>query len=169
MLGSVTEKLLRRTPCPMLTVPSGVVRAPARPIPFSRIVCAVDFSPSSLKALEYAESLAEEMNAELRVVHVLEAVSSFDSVAMGVSGAPLVNPHHAEAAWARLRGAISKGARISRQVTETVTVDKAYREILREAADNIGAHGGLLGSTGFGSTTDHVIREAICPVLSLRA
>ena len=115
------------------------------------------------------------MNAHLRVVHVLEATSIFEPVAIGASGAPLVNPYRAEAAWARLRDVISTDARISRQVTETVTVGTAYREILREAADQgselivIGAHGGPLGSAMFGSTTHHVIREATCPVLSLRA
>jgi len=175
MLGSVTEKMLRKTPCPMLTVPSGVTNAPAGRVPFTRIVCAVDFSPSSLKALECAESLAEEADARLRVVHVLEPASVFEPVAMGAGGAPPMNPHQAEAAWARLRETISKDARIYSQVTETVIVGKAYREILREAADHgselilIGAHGGLLGSVAFGSTTHHVIREATCPVLSLRA
>ena len=70
---------------------------------------------------------------------------------------------------------ISKDARIYSQVTEIVTVGKAYREILREAAEQrsdlivIGAHGGRVGSGAFGSTTNHVVREAGCPVLSLRA
>ena len=175
MLGSVTEKVLRKAPCPMLTVPSGAANAPAGPIPFTRILCAVDFSPSSFKALQYAESLAEEADARLRVVHVLEPASVFEPVAMGASGAPLVSAHQAEAAWARLRAAISKDARVYSQVTESVTLGKAYREILREAADHgselivIGAHGGLLGSVAFGSTTHHVIREATCPVLSVRA
>jgi universal stress protein A len=159
----------------MLTVPSGASRAPAGPIPFTRILCAVDFSPSSLRALQYAESLAEEADARLRVVHVLEPASVLEPVAMGASGAPLVSAHQAEAAWVRLRAAISQDARVYSQVTESVTLGKAYREILREAADHgselivIGAHGGLLGSVAFGSTTHHVIREATCPVLSVRA
>jgi nucleotide-binding universal stress UspA family protein len=175
MLGSVTEKMLRKAPCPVLTVPSQVAAVPAGPIQFTRILCPVDFSPSSLKALAFAESLAEEADAHLRVMHVLEPASVFEPVAMGGGGAPPVNPNASAAALERLRGAITKDARIYSQVTETVTVGKAYREILREAAELrsdlivVGAHGGRVGSGAFGSTTNHVVREADCPVLSLRA
>ena len=175
MLGSVTEKMLRKTPCPMLTVPSGVTRVPAGPIPFTRILCPVDFSPSSFKALEFAESLAEETDAHLRIMHVLEPASVFEPVPMGGGGAPAVNPNASGAALERLRNVISKDARIYSQVTETVAVGKAYREILKEADEHrsdlivIGAHGGRLGSGAFGSTTSHVVRAATCPVLSLHA
>ena len=175
MLGSVTEKVLRTAPCPVLTVPRRVAGVPAGPIPFTRILCPIDFSPSSLKALEFAESLAEEADAHLRVLQVLEPASVFEPVAIGGGGAPPVNPHASAVALERLRGAVTKDARIYSQVTETVTVGKAYREILREAAECrsdvivIGAHGGHLGSGAFGSTTNHVVREATCPVLSLRA
>ena len=52
VLGSVAEKVLRRAACPVLTVPS---RAHATSVlPFKRVVCAVDFSDSSLTALHYA-------------------------------------------------------------------------------------------------------------------
>jgi nucleotide-binding universal stress UspA family protein len=175
MLGSVTEKMLRNAPCPVLTVPSRVSGVPATPIQFTRILCPVDFSPSSFKALQFAESLAEETDAHLRVMHVLEPASVFEPVPMGGGGAPPVDPDASAAALRHLRGAITKDARIYSQVTETVTVGKAYREILREAAEQrsdlivIGAHGGRVGSGAFGSTTNHVVREAGCPVLSLHA
>jgi nucleotide-binding universal stress UspA family protein len=52
---------------------------------------------------------------------------------------------------------------------------KAYREVLRTAADVdadlivMGVHGrGALDLIVFGSTTHHVIREARCPVLIVR-
>ena len=61
VLGSVTEKVLRRAPCPVLTVPRNVADAvPAPPVLFTRIVCAVDFSDCSIHALNYAMSLAQE-------------------------------------------------------------------------------------------------------------
>jgi len=58
---------------------------------------------------------------------------------------------------------------------ERVVFGKASRTIVQlageEAADIIvmGVHGaGALGRRLFGSTTHHVIREAHCPVLTLR-
>ena len=175
LLGSVTEKMLRKAPCPVLTVPTRVAGAPAGPIQFKRILCAVDFSPSSFRALAFAESLAEEADAHLRVLHVIEPASIFEPVPMGGSGGPAVDPQAVGAALQQLRSTISRQARAFSQVTEAVTVGKPYREILREAAEHqsdvivIGAHGGRLGSGGFGSTSAHVVRAAGCPVLSLRA
>jgi len=175
MLGSVTERILRKAPCPVLTVPASVSATPAPPALFTRILCAVDFSPASLVALAYAESLAEEADAHLRLIHALEPASVFEPVVMGGPGGPPVDAKVRETARAHLRDAVSQEARIYSQVTETVTVGKAYREILREAAEHrsdlivIGAHGGGLGAGAFGSTTNHVVRDARCPVLSLRA
>jgi nucleotide-binding universal stress UspA family protein len=70
VLGSVTEKVLRKATCPVLTVPP---RAHATSqLPFKRLLCAVDFSDSSLTALQYAFSLAQESDAGLTILHVLE-------------------------------------------------------------------------------------------------
>ena len=175
LLGSVTEKMLRTAPCPVLTVPNRVAGVPARPIQFGRILCAVDFSPSSFRALAFAESLAGEVGAYLRILHVVEPASIFEPVPMGGSGGLAVDPQVVGAALQQLRSTTSREARASLQITETVTVGKPYREILREAAEHqsdlivIGAHGGRLGAVAFGSTTAHVVRAAGCPVLSLRA
>src|SRR5581483_2684811 len=49
VLGSVTEKVLRRATCPVMTVPPRV-RATSR-LPFKTIVCPIDFSASSEAAL----------------------------------------------------------------------------------------------------------------------
>ena len=73
VLGSVTEKVLRKAPCPVLTVPppAGELH-PDGSVLFRRIVCPVDFSGASLAALAYAVKLAEESRAEITVLHVLE-------------------------------------------------------------------------------------------------
>jgi nucleotide-binding universal stress UspA family protein len=61
-------------------------------------------------------------------------------------------------------------------IFESVSMGKAYREILRiageEHADLIVL--GVQGRTAadlllFGSTTQHVVRQAECPVLTIRA
>jgi nucleotide-binding universal stress UspA family protein len=54
MLGSVTERLWRKAPCPLLTVPAAVPdAAPRVGQPFRRILCAVDFFLASMRALAY--------------------------------------------------------------------------------------------------------------------
>lgn len=175
MLGSVTEKMLRKAPCPLLTVPRRAPDAVPAPVMFQRILCAVDFSPSSLRALAHAESLAKEADASLSVLHVLEPASVFEPVVMGGPGGPPPDTDVRTAARNRLRQVVSKDARIFSHVTDVVTSGKAYREILREAAERradlivLGAHGGRLGLAAFGSTTGHVVRDAACPVLTLRA
>ena len=61
------------------------------------------------------------------------------------------------------------------EVKERVVAGKPYREILRIAAEEkadlivMGAHArGALGRMVFGSTSSHVVREASCPVLTVR-
>ena len=53
---------------------------------FTRILWAIDFSPSSLKALAYAASLADQADARLTAVHVPGARPSLEPVVVGVPG-----------------------------------------------------------------------------------
>lgn len=175
MLGSVTEKLLRKSPCPLLTVPAGAPAvAPVNAL-FSRVLCAVDFSPASLHALALAQSLAGEAAARLCVMHVLEPVSVFEPVvAVGPDDLPAVNADHRREVRHRLEGLVDREMRAFTDVAEVVVSGKPHREILRAADEQradlivIGAHGGRLGLPAFGSTTAHVVREALCPVLTVR-
>ena len=87
MLGSVTERVLLKSPCPILTVaPRATGTAPSGV--FTRILCAVDFSPSSMKALGVAATLAKDAGARLSVVHVLERFPIYEPVMMGGPGTP---------------------------------------------------------------------------------
>ena len=175
MLGSVTEKLLRKSPCPLLTVrPGSPAVAPVNAL-FSRVLCAVDFSPASVRALTLAQSLAGEAAARLCVMHVLEPVSVFEPVvAVGPDDLPAVNADHRREVRHRLEGLVSGDTRAFTDVAEVVVSGKPYREILRAADEQrsdlivIGAHGGRLGLPALGSTTAHVVREALCPVLTVR-
>jgi nucleotide-binding universal stress UspA family protein len=66
LLGSVTEGLMRLTSRPVLTVRDEL------PASFTRILCPVNHSAASRNALEYAASLTLALKGELLVVHVLE-------------------------------------------------------------------------------------------------
>jgi nucleotide-binding universal stress UspA family protein len=176
-LGSVTEKVIRKATCPTLVVPPRAPDVPAAsPIQFRRILCAVDFSESSLEALAYAINMAEEADAQLTALHVVE----FPLVLVGEPAAPvpdLSRLREATAADARrkLHELIPEQARTYCTVDTTIVEGRAYREILRHATEQqsdlivMGVHGrGTLDLLVFGSTTHHVIRASTCPVLIIR-
>jgi nucleotide-binding universal stress UspA family protein len=176
-LGSVTEKMIRTAPCPTLVVPPQAPDVPAgSAIQFRRILCAVDFSEGSIEALGYAIGMAEEADAQLTVLHVVE----FPPVLVdepGVSVPDLSRVREATAANARqkLEGLIPEQARTYCTVETAVVEGRAYREILRRATERqsslivMGVHGrGALNLLVFGSTTHHVIRKSVCPVLIVR-
>ena len=70
MLGSVAEKVLRRAPCPVLIVPPRANEATSC-VTFARILCAVDFSPASLHALDYATALAAKGGPGVTALHAV--------------------------------------------------------------------------------------------------
>ena len=174
VLGSVTERVLRKAPCPVLTVPkkAGDV-VPTASCLFANVLCAVDFSPASMNALNYALSLATRASARLTVMHVLEPGTIAEPATIGALEPVNREPMASGAARKRIRETlIDLGAS---NFADVVAIGKPYREILRVAAEQhsdviaIGAHSEPLGALAFGSTTNHVVRAAECPVLTLTA
>lgn len=177
LLGSVTEKVLRKAGCPVLTVPRRLPDAvPAGSVLFKKILCAVDFSECSMRALNYALSLAQEADGYLTVVHVL-ANDFVPQVGIGeehVSLAALQRRHEEEARHL-LEKAVPESA-VAYCTAESILLrGKPWREILRLASDRqaelimMGVQGrGAADLMFFGSTTQHVVRQATCPVLTLR-
>jgi nucleotide-binding universal stress UspA family protein len=181
VLGSVTEKVLRKAARPVLSVPRAVPDVvPAPPVLFKRILCAVDFSDCSMHALNYAMSLAQEADAHLTVTHVIEFPPE---VPREVHENVLAGPRNLREyvalaenySRARLSDAIPKAVRAYCTVDTVLATGKPHREILRVAAEQksdlivLGLHGrGAADLMFFGSTTQHVVRQAACPVLTLR-
>jgi nucleotide-binding universal stress UspA family protein len=181
VLGSVAEKVVRKATCPVLTVPAGVPdAAPASPVLFRQVLCPVDFSDCSMRALEYAISLAEEADAHLTLLHVLELPPDIAREAHeNAVGPGSLRDYIVEAEkdrLARLQMAVPDDVRAFCTVDTAVTVGTAWREILRVAAERkadvvvAGVHGrGAIGRLLFGSTSAQLLRHAGCPVLTLRA
>jgi nucleotide-binding universal stress UspA family protein len=173
MLGSVTEKVLRKAPCPVLTVPpppEGLEAGSA--VRFRRIVCPVDFSAESLTAFRYALKVAEESDAEISVLHVLELlVEDEPSIRIAGFDVPEYRRYLEKDARERLHGIVSEGAG-GRRVQEQVVGGRPWREILRVSEEQhadlvvMGVRGrNLVDLALFGSTTQHVVRGATVPVL----
>ena len=74
LMGSVAEELFRLASCPVLTVGPGVAAATGT-AEFHRILFATDFSNESQAALPYAVSLAQENQAHLALLHVVESTA----------------------------------------------------------------------------------------------
>ena len=75
LLGSTTERLLRRTHIPVLAVPSRErfrCRPQHRGFEISHILAATDFSESSVAAAQTAVELSQRLSAPLTLVHVVE-------------------------------------------------------------------------------------------------
>jgi nucleotide-binding universal stress UspA family protein len=176
-LGSVTEKVIRKASCPTLVVPPRAPDvAPDAPVRFRRILCAIDFSESSLTALTYALSLAGEAGAHLTLEHVIEIPPELRENAMAPDFDVDRIRATAEAdARRRLCELIPDQARNYCTVETTVVEGRAYRQLLARAAAEksdlivMGVHGrGAMDLLVFGSTTHHVIRAAASPVLIVR-
>lgn len=177
VLGSVTEKILRRAACPVLTVPPRAAVEPEEVVLPRTILCPVDFSDASLRALEYTLSLAQEtVGARVLLLHVVDWAA--ETWAAGTHGAALADYTRARRQEAErlLRDAIPEAAREWCTPEILVAEGKPWREILRAARERgvelvvMGVLGrGAVDLTLFGSTTHHVVREALCPVLTVRA
>jgi len=174
VLGSVAESVLRRAPCPVLTVPPRTGDDPD-PMFFKRILCATDFSPASEAAVRYATALAAEAGASLFLAHVLDRPGQASRPEPVIDSERRPLPDFECAARAQLRRAVTPEAREWCQVEEIVTRGRAAPEILRLAGDRaaglivMGVHGrGLLDLMAFGSVIHEVVREAACPVLTVR-
>jgi nucleotide-binding universal stress UspA family protein len=178
MLGSVTEKVLRKARPPVLTVPCSIPDVvPAGRGPFERILCAIDFSECSMAALRYASSIAEEARAQLLAVHVVElAPPAYDPLV----GPPIDLPGYRQACETasreRLRNVIPISLRKATGLEEMVVSGKPHHEILRIAEERrsdlivLGVHGRtVVDRVLFGSTVEPVVRRALCPVLTVRA
>ena len=179
VLGSVTEKVLRKAPCAVLTVPAGT-RATSS-VPFRRLLCALDFSDPSLAALQLAFSLADESGAALTLAHVVEwpweepPAPRFEELPPLQAAALAEYRRYVEkSATNRLASLVPDSARAATALQ--LRHGKPYVEILRLAEEThadvivLGVHGrNALDLMMFGSTTNQVVRRATCPVLTWRS
>ena len=175
LLGSVTEAVLREAPCPVLTVPPHAPAGVSEVVTFKRILCPIDFSPSALQALGFALDLARQADGLSRCYTSLSGLRKRSPEHQRTSTFPSIG-----AIWSRtLRSGygtlVAEESRTWVDIDDVVVFGRAHREILRAAeakpADLIvmGAQGrGGIGLALFGSTTQQVVRGAMCPVLTVR-
>ncbi|MGA8879176.1 MAG: universal stress protein [Candidatus Korobacteraceae bacterium] len=163
-LGSTAETASRHAGCPVLTVGPHVELGSCDR--FHHILYATDFSSGSLSALTYALALAEDDRAELTLLHVIESQPA--------SEAELLDWKRQDGE--RLRRMVPPGMDLAYEPEIELEVGVPDVEVVRLAdtrkADLIvmGCHGGGALSTHMPWTTlHHVLRNAHCPVLTVRS
>lgn len=174
LLGSVAERLMHRAPCPVLTVPPAAHAASPAPVAIRRILCPVDFSPSSELAAGFAMDLGKQLDAAVTLLHVVDWPDDADLRLHRHFEVPEVRGHLMADARQQL-GALVSAAPHGTAVAHHVVSGNPKTQILTHAREHdahlivMGAQGrGGVGLTLLGSTTERVVREAACPVLTVR-
>lgn len=169
LLGSVTEQVVRHAPCPVLTV-----RDHGEPGVFRHVLCPVDFSDSSRRALDLAAGLISPGGAGIELFHVVDLPVAY-------SGDPLqpafIEHIDRQAASSLQRWAAELGARVSVPITTRSWVGRPGAQILaaldRDPSFDLvvtGSHGRTgLRRLVLGSVAEQVIRHASRPVLVARS
>ena len=159
MVGSVTERVLRKASCPVLAV-----HKPSRdflslreqdPIRLNRILFCTDFSENSRQALSYALSLTADL---LHVLKDIPGASIIDEAIALEQLDNLIPPERPKAG--RIRSIVRRG--------------NAYEQIIQFSLETqpdivimaVRGHGSL-NLAVFGSTTYRVIQLGPCPVLAV--
>ncbi len=178
VLGSKAEEIFRQAPCPVLTVGSkvsGRAKLPAiegegkdiTPVEITlrHIVYATDFSPEAIGAARFATSLAQEFQAKLTLLHVIEK-PDFERREESIN-----------LALQKLEKIVAKEASLWYSPRAVVQFGPPAECILQEALDFkadlivLGvqrAAGHISAATHFPwATTHRVVAQAHCPVLTI--
>ncbi|MDC8447698.1 MAG: universal stress protein [Nitrospira sp.] len=179
LLGSTAERIMRRAPCPVLTVPMDAQRADgnsntekASTTP-KRMLVPVDFSDCSLDAFEYAALIAQRSKVSLNLLHVLEPVSygldfTLPHWAQRESSKTAVTERLSDLASALTSAGLASDFLISGGLPADSILDTARAQSVDVIV--MGTHGRRgLSHVLFGSVAESVVRRSSCPVLTVRS
>jgi len=166
-MGSAAEELLRGVRCPVLTIGPRANGPVCGEVAFRQILLATKFGSESLAAAAYAISLAEEFQARLTLLNVMDE-EDFDLPA----DPQVALKSHME----RLRKVVPPDADLASKPDCLVEFGNAAEQILRVAHERradlilLGAKptGHLVAATHVSAATIHgVIARAMCPVITV--
>ena len=160
LLGSTAESLLRQAACPVL-----IMGPHAKPLPeLKSLILASDLTVDSLRSAQYAASLAEELQAQLTVMHVIPTTKSRQAQAELIDQAAkqLSQLLPADTAnWCQPKIRVEHGE-TSQQIVHIARHEKA----------DLIVHGvrehGIFADHEPWRTLTKVIQTAPCPVLTVR-
>jgi nucleotide-binding universal stress UspA family protein len=167
LLGSVAEKVVRHSPCSVLTV-----RPDAAVTPFAHALVPTDFSESAGHALDLAAQLVRPDGA-ITLLHVLEMPVAYSEEPLTADFARSLDKVAAAALEQAASGLKSK---VGVRVTASSRLGYPGVQILSELDHNRAVDLVVMGSRGrtgikralLGSVAEKVVRNARCPVLVTR-
>lgn len=131
---------------------------------FTRILCATDFSQTATQAFQLAQNLARDSQAELLLVHAFETPKDLTAESQSIPQDPKIAEQvHALVAAASVPTTPLLHAGSPGEVICWIAQSRQCDLIV------LGTHGrtGLVHLL-LGSVSEHVMRHAPCPVLTLR-
>ncbi len=177
LLGSVTERLMRTLPSPLLVVrgeETDSVEPRAEASHFSRILVGCDFSPDADLAFQHALSLAQEFQSELHLAHVIEMPTYTELFKPVLEHRRSSTAAMKEFMQVKIDALIPEDARHWCRASTVLLEGQPYAQLLDYAGQAaidlivLGRRGhGVLNTMFIGSTTDRIIRNAGCAVLSV--
>jgi nucleotide-binding universal stress UspA family protein len=166
VLGSVAEEILRKAPCPVLTVGPHINLWSEEYAKMHEILYATDLATDSPAAAPYAISLAQENQAHLVLLHVMEGPKT---------GELMDTPEVVDLKERKLQQLVPQQAGLWCDPTYIVEQGPAAEKILDVAKRRhtalivLGAKPAGWLSTHFNVGTIHkIVSEATCPVLTVR-
>jgi len=143
--------------------------------PFEKILTAIDFSENSEFAFEYALTMAQQFNAELTIMHVINEPVDLRGFYVPHISFEQLEKEIEEGAAKMMENFCSTRLASFQNYKTAIVSGIPYDEITRKA-DEIGASLIVLGTHGrtgldhilFGSTAERVVRSANCPVMTIR-
>jgi len=174
ILGSVTLNLIRSLDCPILVVRGSI--SPNKPdIAPKKILVGCDFSDDSLLAFQHGINLAQEYQAELHLVHVIEP-PIYENLIKPVRGVDDVKLDLRAKLRDQMAQMVPEEALHWCDLKSNLLAGQPHEEITKYAVVNeidlivMGVRGqSLLEKTLAGSTMIRVIRQAPCPTLVAKA
>jgi nucleotide-binding universal stress UspA family protein len=140
-----------------------------------KILFPTDFMEDSAKAVEYSVDLAKKYDAQLFIVHVIYEVTKASGLYVPHVTLDEVYKKMEDEANKEIKRAYIEALRGFQNVEFRVFKGIPYEEIIKFADENdmdiivIGTHGRKgLDRLFFGSTAEKVVKNAHCPVLTVR-
>jgi nucleotide-binding universal stress UspA family protein len=178
LMGSTAEQVVRRAPCAVLALrldarAGGVRREPHADVPhLRRVLAPVDFSEPSRRALNYAVDFARKFGSHLTVFHVSFSIPPPRRLAAFARGLEVGLFKEAQRDIAKL---VKEVVPDSMSVNIEVVAGSPRNGIL-QAAERTNADLIVIATQGrrglerwfMGSTAEHTVRYAPCPVLVVR-
>ena len=166
LIGSVAEEIFRQADCAVLTVGPSVKGDTTREIELKSILFATDFGPGAEKAAAHAFSLAQEHDARVTLLHVIESAAAYTEESVA---------RQREINVVRMKQLMPVGSENWCKPEFRVTFGSAVEEILIAARESK-ADLVVTGAKARRSLAGHVpltiaynvVTKAACPVLTVR-